>query len=70
IGPVYRLEAPIDLAHLDYEPNESVEAEKQELMNALAEARREIDEMRRDVGEKFGPEFAAVFYAQMQILED
>ena len=70
IGPVYRLEAPIDLAHLDYEPNESVEAEKQELMNALAEARREIDEMRRDVGEKFGPEFAAVFHAQMQILED
>jgi len=70
IGPVYRLEAPIDLAHLDYEPNESVEAEKQELMDALAEARREIDEMRRDVGEKFGPEFAAVFYAQMQILED
>ena len=70
IGPVYRLEAPLDLAHLDYEPNASVADETQDLMEALAEARREIDEMRSVVGERFGPEFAAVFYTQMQILED
>jgi phosphotransferase system enzyme I (PtsP) len=70
IGPVYRLEAPVDFAHLDYEPSASAEAESSDLMDALAEARHEIDEMRSVVGERFGPEFAAVFYTQMQILED
>lgn len=70
IGPVYRLEAPVDFAHLDYEPSASAEAESSDLMDALAEARHEIDEMRSIVGERFGPEFAAVFYTQMQILED
>ncbi|MBW2290834.1 MAG: phosphoenolpyruvate--protein phosphotransferase [Deltaproteobacteria bacterium] len=70
IGPVYRLEAPVDLAHLDYEPSASAEEESSDLMDALVESRREIDEMRSVVGERFGPEFAAVFYTQMQILED
>ncbi len=70
IGPIYRLEAPVDLAHLDYEASESAEEESSDLMDALSEARREIDEMRSVVGERFGPEFAAVFYTQMQILED
>ena len=70
IGPVYRLEAPVDLAHLDYEPSASAEEESSDLMEALVESRREIDEMRSVVGERFGPEFAAVFYTQMQILED
>jgi phosphotransferase system enzyme I (PtsP) len=69
-GPIYRMEAPVDFAHLDYEPSESPEKEASDLMDALAEARREIDEMRTVVGERFGPEFAAVFYTQMQILED
>lgn len=70
IGPIYRMEAPVDFAHLDYEPSENPEDEASDLMNALDEARREIDEMRVVVGERFGPEFAAVFYTQMQILED
>jgi phosphotransferase system enzyme I (PtsP) len=70
IGPVYRLENPLDLHRLDYSPSEDPEQEKRDLMDALAEARREIDDMREVVGERFGPEFAAVFYTQMQILED
>ena len=39
-------------------------------MTAVAEARREIEETREVVGERFGPEFAAVFHTQIQILED
>ncbi len=70
IGPVHRLENPLDLAHLDYTPSDDPEREKRDLAGALAEARREIDEMREVVGERFGPEFAAVFYTQIQILED
>lgn len=70
IGPIYRLENPVDLSRLDYQPSANFDEEKQDLMEALSEARREIDEMRHVVGERFGPEFAAVFYTQMQILED
>ncbi|MCG8588480.1 MAG: phosphoenolpyruvate--protein phosphotransferase [Proteobacteria bacterium] len=70
IGPVYRLEDPIDLARLDYEPSSDPAREKEDLISALADARREIDELREQVGERFGPEFAAVFYTQMQIVED
>jgi phosphotransferase system enzyme I (PtsP) len=70
IGPVYRLDNPIDMNRLDYVPSQSASQEKRDLMNALSEARREIDEMREVVGERFGPEFAAVFYTQIQILED
>ncbi|MFT5441669.1 MAG: phosphotransferase system enzyme I (PtsP) [Myxococcota bacterium] len=70
IGPVYRLEAPLNLENLDYEPSGNAEEEAADLMDALSVARREIDEMRSVVGERFGPEFAAVFYTQMQILED
>ena len=70
IGPVYRLGAELDLAQLDYEPSQDVALETRDLLDALAKARLEIDEMRIVVGERFGPEFAAVFYTQMQILED
>ncbi len=70
IGPIHRLERPLDLGHLDYAPSESREREHKDLIDALAEARRELDDMREVVGERFGPEFAAVFYTQMQILED
>jgi phosphoenolpyruvate-protein phosphotransferase len=70
IGPIYRLENPVDLESLEYQPKEFFSEEKSDLMNALSEARREIDEMRGVVGDRFGPEFAAVFYTQMQILED
>ena len=70
IGPVHRLENPVDLDRLDYQPNQNFEEEKSDLQNALAGARREIGEMRDVVGARFGPEFAAVFYTQVQILED
>ena len=70
IGPIYRLEPEIDLARLDYTPSEDVDLEVRDLRDALAKARVEIDEMRSVVGERFGPEFAAVFHTQMQILED
>jgi len=70
IGPVHRLEGPVDLKRLVYQPSSDPGREKQDLMDAIAEARREIDEMREVVGERFGPEFAAVFYTQIQILED
>lgn len=70
IGPIHRLENPVDLAKLDYQPNEDFEEEKRELQNALLGARREIDGMRDIVGTRFGPEFAAVFHTQVQILED
>ncbi len=70
IGPIFRLPEPVDLDTLTYAPSEDPDREKADLLNALAEARREIDAMREVVGERFGPEFAAVFYTQMQILED
>ena len=70
IGPIYRLENPVDLAHLDYEPSQDAARERLDLLDALSEARRELDDIRETVGERFGPEFAAVFYTQIQILED
>ena len=68
IGPLYRLEE-IDLDAIDYRPGPPGR-EHAELMRSLAEARRELDEAREFTGERFGPEFAAVFYTQIQILED
>ncbi len=70
IGPVYRLENPLDLSTLEYSPSATASQEKHDLREALAEARREIDGMREVVGERFGPEFEAVFHTQIQILED
>ena len=70
IGPVFRLPDPLDLSRLDYAPNPDPEAEEQDLLAALHEARRELDETRDDMGEQFGPDFAAVFHTHVQILED
>lgn len=70
IGPIYRLENPVDLSTLAYTPSESPDQERLDLQRALAEARRDIDGMREVVGERFGPEFEAVFHTQIQILED
>ena len=70
IGQIYRLEAPLDLAALDYTPSAVVEREESDLLEAIQEARRELDETREDLGERFGPEFAAVFTTHIQILED
>jgi phosphotransferase system enzyme I (PtsP) len=70
IGPIHRLENPLDLSRLEYTPREDASQEKHDLQDALAEARREIDGMREVVGQRFGPEFEAVFHTQIQILED
>ncbi len=70
IGPIYQVENPVDLDHLQYVPSESLTQERNDLLAALAAARSEIEGMREVVGERFGPEFAAVFHTQIQILED
>ncbi|HBZ68393.1 MAG TPA: phosphoenolpyruvate--protein phosphotransferase [Deltaproteobacteria bacterium] len=70
IGPLYRLEDPVDLARLDYAPNPDEVQEKRDLQRAISEARSELDDVRDEVAERFGPEFAAVFNTHIQILED
>jgi phosphotransferase system enzyme I (PtsP) len=70
IGPVYRLEDSFDLSDLDYEPRDDPEEEKRDLLGALAEARIELADVQQEVGERFGPEFAAVFNVHVQIIED
>ena len=70
IGPVYRLEDPIDLANLDYKPSQSVDQEEKDLLRAIQEARHDLDNTRDELGDRFGPDFAAVFNTHIQILED
>jgi phosphotransferase system enzyme I (PtsP) len=70
IGPIYRLPTPADLARLEYTPSSDVEQEAHDLSEALHEARRELDTVREDLGDQFGPDFAAVFHTHVQILED
>ena len=59
-----------DQGLVDYVPRKTGGEERRDLLADLSEERREIDDMREVVGERFGPEFAAVFYTQMQILQD
>jgi len=70
IGPIFRLNKEVDLERIDYVPNQDVVQEQADITAALAAARREIADMREVVRDRFGPEFAAVFHAQIQILED
>ena len=70
IGPVYFLGDAVDLEQLDYTPNKDAAQEKRDLENALEEARRELQDLREDVTQRFGPDFAAVFHTHIQILED
>jgi phosphotransferase system enzyme I (PtsP) len=70
IGPVHRVASPVRLDTVEYTPSADPAEEAGDLRRAIADARREIDEMRDVMGDRFGPEFAAVFYTQMQILED
>lgn len=69
IGPVAKL-GHMDLSNVEYTPSSDVEQEETDLMRALADARRELDDTRDDMGEQFGPDFAAVFHTHIQILED
>jgi len=70
IGTIYRLETPLDLERLHYTPTSDPKREVQELMDAISEARRELDGMREKLGSKFGLDLAAVFQTHIQILED
>jgi phosphotransferase system enzyme I (PtsP) len=70
IGTIYRLETPLDLERLNYTPNADSEREVEELLDAIGEARRELDGMREKLGSKFGLDLAAVFQTHIQILED
>jgi phosphotransferase system enzyme I (PtsP) len=70
IGRVHRLENPLDLADLDYQPSGDPEQEERDLLRALHEARRALDDTREEVGDQFGPDFSAVFHTHIQILED
>jgi phosphotransferase system enzyme I (PtsP) len=70
IGPVHFLDDPVDLESVDYVPNPDPKQERRDLLDALADARRELHDVRDEVGERFGPDFAAVFNTHIQILED
>jgi phosphotransferase system enzyme I (PtsP) len=70
IGPVYRLPDTLELGELEYAPSPDPFQEERDLLSALHEARRVVGEMREDLGDQFGPEFAAVFHTHIQILED
>jgi phosphoenolpyruvate-protein phosphotransferase len=67
---VYLLESPSDLSHIDYTPSDDHRSEHADLQRAVAEARRELDDLIEDMGRQFGPEFSAVFHTHIQILED
>jgi phosphotransferase system enzyme I (PtsP) len=70
IGPVYFLADRVDLDQVEYRPNPDAAAELQDVRGALEGALRELHDVRDDVGDRFGPDFAAVFNTHIQILED
>jgi len=70
IGPIFRMDRQTNLDQVEYQPAAEITKEHADFEAAMAEARREIAEMRDVVRDRFGPEFAAVFHTQVQILED
>ena len=70
IGPIFRMDKPVDLDRMPYRPSSNLDQEQADFKAAMTQARRQIEDMRDIVQERFGPEFAAVFHAQIQILED
>lgn len=70
IGPIFRMDKPVDLEQMPYRPSPDIDQEQADFKTAMTEARRQIEDMRDIVQARFGPEFAAVFHAQIQILED
>ena len=70
IGPIYFLGDAVELDRVEYSPSKDAAQERGDLQNALAEARRELQDLREDVTQRFGPDFAAVFHTHIQILED
>ena len=70
IGTIYQFDTPLNVEQLHYTPNSDSEREIQKLMDAIGEARRELDGMREKLGSRFGLDLAAVFQTHIQILED
>jgi phosphotransferase system enzyme I (PtsP) len=70
LGRVYFLTDRVDLDRVDYRPSPEPDAELRDLRGALEGALRELHDVRDDVGDRFGPDFAAVFNTHIQILED
>jgi phosphotransferase system enzyme I (PtsP) len=70
LGPVYFLPDRVDLDEVEYHPSADRETELADLRGALEGALRELHDVRDDVGDRFGPDFAAVFNTHIQILED
>lgn len=70
LGPVHFLGDSVDYEHADYTPSEDPEEERRDLLDALERARGELYDVRDEVSERFGPDFAAVFNMHIQILED
>ena len=70
IGPIYLLEDPLDWTKIEYTGSGDPERERDDLHRALTDARRELDDIIGEMGQQFGPEFAAVFNTHIQILED
>jgi phosphotransferase system enzyme I (PtsP) len=70
IGPVHKLTVYADFERIRYAPSDDPAKEEQDLLQALQEARRELDDIREEMGEQLGPDFAAVFHVHVQILED
>ena len=70
IGPVFPMDRDVELADVDYRPIADREGEHERFRSAKDVALREIEDMRDVVQDRFGPEFAAVFHTQIQILED
>jgi phosphotransferase system enzyme I (PtsP) len=70
LGRIHFLGDTVDLSQIDYRPKPDPEAELRDLSGALEEALRELHDVRDDVGDRFGADFAAVFNTHIQILED
>jgi phosphotransferase system enzyme I (PtsP) len=70
LGRIHFLGDILDLSQVEYLPSPDPEAELRDLSGALEGALRELHDVRDDVGERFGPDFAAVFNTHIQILED
>lgn len=70
IGPVFFLGDSVDLESVDYDPEADAGAEWTRLEGSLEGARRELHDLRDDIGHRFGADFTSVFNAHIQILED